>query len=940
VIGFKSHLNNYSIFIAVLTFAFIAVINDIISTPADMQIEINGCRVLLSLHEGQLSETYQVLTHDGWVQVLEYEGLLIRRVRPVEGIVLFDFESGNGGEWVISGLSSSVFTQSRRLDFGQHGDGFIGTGEDGKGGYDETMIGQLESRPVTLPYRYVSLLIGGGRKEEWTYVAVCDAKTGKELKKATGIGNHSLQTVEWDLEGYEDREVFFRIVDRDKGRWGGSINVDYIVAHKVSDSAVLPPEPVKWIRAEKSDNTLIIRGRAAGIDIVRKIRLTHIGVIISHQGAFNPRDERSLLRLNSYEDRYIFSPGIPDFVWSQSIKREATDYIPHWQFKSPAVIFQKDYILASIIADLNILDSGLLHRQPTALDLGNQDGEKPWFSYGIAPEKHTFHSIFGRYTRKEIEYRDSPLVIDHILLLSGVEEPGQGYRRVVSNLWEEYGKKGLLENPDLQTNWTNKVLGLFDSWRNEAWHCYAQDIYREFDYDGERCATFISRRKKAEDGITGMEDGWFNSWFQTLRTAYGMYIYGQRIANLKMMQQSKAVLNLVLHAPQKDGLFPTIYWRDKEGFHHWDRDNAWAGFKDYYHIFDMAWTAYWMLRWYSDLTPDEMRIIPFCQSFGDFLLSHMEPSGLIPAWYDNKLKPKKEFQTYNAEVAGAALFLAELYAVTGNNSYLNASEKMIAFVEQQVLPNHRWFDYETFISCSRKPFDFYDPYTRQFPQNNLCIFQATKACLRLYEITGTPHYLELGCQICDYMSLFQQVANHPLLSPKMIGGFTTQNTDAEWSDARQCYAAIIFLDYYEVTGRSEYLERGVAALRSTFAVAPYENWAHMGDIDKYGSMTGFHWGTGSAMASVEMVHLRYRDVYIHVGRQHGIGVNGCTLTDLTVTPHQVRCNLFSPYHWSIFPVAVIEGAHSPLTVIINGVTIGSFSTQELAKGIKLPFFQH
>ena len=35
--------------------------------------------------------------------------------------------------------------------------------------------------------------------------------------------------------------------------------------------------------------------------------------------------------------------------------------------------------------------------------------------------------------------------------------------------------------------------------------------------------------------------------------------------------------------------------------------------------------------------------------------------------------------------------------------------------------------------------------------------------------------------------------SHPLLSPKLLGGMTTQNTDAEWSDNRQSYLALTLL---------------------------------------------------------------------------------------------------------------------------------------------------
>ena len=62
----------------------------------------------------------------------------------------------------------------------------------------------------------------------------------------------------------------------------------------------------------------------------------------------------------------------------------------------------------------------------------------------------------------------------------------------------------------------------------------------------------------------------------------------------------------------------------------------------------------------------------------------------------------------------------------------------------------------------------------------------------------------------------------------LLGGFTTQNSDAEWSDARQSQIGNFLLDYYRATGKVEYLERGVAAIRSQFPISPLENTAHDG----------------------------------------------------------------------------------------------------------------
>src|SRR6185437_14783683 len=170
----------------------------------------------------------------------------------------------------------------------------------------------------------------------------------------------------------------------------------------------------------------------------------------------------------------------------------------------------------------------------------------------------------------------------------------------------------------------------------------------------------------------------------------------------------------------------------------------------------------------------------------------------------------------------------------------------------------------------------------QYPKNNLAEIQAAKAYLALFEITRDQKYLALGTQMLDHLLLTQQVWNNPMFSPKLIGGFTTQNTDAEWSDARQGYAAVLLFDYFQQTGNFEYLERAVAAARSTFAIAPWENWAHTGHIDEPGALSSFHWGAGSAMTSVEIMSPVLGDAFIDLKNHTGVGFDECSIRDLRI----------------------------------------------------------
>jgi hypothetical protein len=175
----------------------------------------------------------------------------------------------------------------------------------------------------------------------------------------------------------------------------------------------------------------------------------------------------------------------------------------------------------------------------------------------------------------------------------------------------------------------------------------------------------------------------------------------------------------------------------------------------------------------------------------------------------------------------------------------------------------------------------------------------------------------------DYLLLTQQMWNHPLFAPRLLGGTTTQNTDAEWSDARQCYLAALLLDYYRVTGRLEYLERAVAAARSGFAVAPWENWAHTGYLNQHGALTGIHWGTGSEMASVEMMSDTLGDAYVDLRLAHGVGFDACTLSGVRVEGRRVSFDLKSASSPRRL-VVKFSGADpaAKYTLVVNGHTAG------------------
>lgn len=601
--------------------------------------------------------------------------------------------------------------------------------------------------------------------------------------------------------------------------------------------------------------------------------------------------------VSSVEDRYDFLPelhrtvdehtGPLDFVWSQDIKRESDDLIPANSFKSPAIMMQQGRIFAALVPQLNEH-----HAVTPALDLDVTSGAHPWMACGeISSEPHD-HSYFRRAREGNIVPLGHTIEYRYSIVLSD-QPPRQGYRRIVRLLWEQFGHPALLVSADEQRNVLRPELNSFETWRKEAWQTYADRVYMSFPCADRSCGTLRSDRNYQGHWDHPEPDAWFNAWFQTLRTAYGWYLDGRATHDQQKMDKAESVLNLALSSPQKQGAFSTIYLVDRQ---QWVPGDGWANYADSYQAFSMSWTAYWMLRWAEDLVPArKAEILRFVKPYGDFLLAHQEPSGVIPSWYNAAtLEPRTEFRDFNAETAPSALFLTALGEETGDQRYVKAAELAMSFIEREVVPRQRWFDFETYLSCARKDFSFFDQWTAQYPQNNLAEIQAPAAMLALYRATHKIEYLDEGVKMLDYLLLTQQVWNNPLFTPKLLGGFTTQNTDQEWSDARQSYAAMVIEDYYEATGTFEYLERAIAAARSTFAVAPWENWAHTGYMDQPGALTGFHWGTGSAMTSVELLWPKLGDALIDVHARQGAGFDECSIEDVDVQEDAISFRLSSP----------------------------------------------
>lgn len=662
--------------------------------------------------------------------------------------------------------------------------------------------------------------------------------------------------------------------------------------------------------------------------------------------------------LKAVEDRWYFLPprreedtalsGPLDFVWSQRIKTFPSTVISHYNFRSPIVMMQQGKTFAGLVPGLEEVCKNNLLKTPLGMDLDVTRDHHPWMSVGMiytvhmTPDKpcEAGHSQIVRGVNEEfhnvelapgeyLEYRYS-------LILS--QQPEKlGYRYAVRYLWDRYGKNQVNQTENMVQNIRFKDEKVLEDWRKEIW-----DIRSEEDFftveKGNTIAGGITGRRQGEwfSKTDYKHDVWFACWLQELVTGYGMYLYGEDTQKKIWKTRAGQILNYILNAPRTGGMFPIICYFESDGSETWLNDDGWAGYPKDFHTLQMSWTAWLMLRWGTSIFTDrKTEILEFCRPYAEFLESVQHPDGCIPSWFNTEGKPsRKAFRDFNAETATSAMFLMEYGDIVGDSKALSAGEKALDFITEKVLPRQRWFDLETFLSCSKKSFEFYDSITAQYPQCNLSQIHASIAYLVHYRITRKPEDLELAERVTDYLLLTQQLWNHPLLNINPFGGFTVQNTDHEWSDVREGLCAILLYHYYLVTGKREFLERGVAAMHSGFEVLPYENWAHCGyEGMQYDS--SLLWGGGVIMTAAEYYGRQIGTLAVDADSLFGVGVDNCVVTCLSLENGvlAISADLSRHSRNSQLTLKVFDRNHRVSKIFVNEKLIWEGTSGQIAGGM-------
>ncbi|MGJ7032929.1 hypothetical protein [Niabella hirudinis] len=599
---------------------------------------------------------------------------------------------------------------------------------------------------------------------------------------------------------------------------------------------------------------------------------------------------------------------VPSFNWAPLLTPDSMHVIAQHVFRAPALIVAGDTKLLAVIPDLDLLQN---------------ESAVPWYMDMDAPRNQLVLGMGKAAVKEHVLFTKVPgavfsegvHTIGFYCIVSDKKEALQNpFGQTAAFLWQKWGRplyrQGMpLQRTELEPYVKQTYDWAFKNWRSAVW--------QQLVLDGRNVGApaFIVNITQSPNykGIPNQREFlsvWNQAWFNSLRSAQGLYRYARRMHDDSLLHYALLTKELALSFPKQEGLFHSViatgmeevdgtdgkkYSRstgwDTRYFGNSNRNPyTWDARQSPYHIADMSFTAYWMLVWYQELEKDP-RLLNYAARYANRLLGLQDAEGFFPAWLDLKEQTPLPYLKQSPETSASVTFLLKLYALTRESRYLKAAKKAIDAVSREIIPMGRWEDFETYWSCSRIGSDTWVgrkiPRNNMYKQNTFCIFWTAEALLEMFQITKEKKYLVTGQRVLDELLMWQAVWQPPYMAVHTLGGFGVMNADAEWNDSRQSLFAELIIRYGALLHRADYRQRGIAALKASFTMMytplnpgtmqqwqarwPFfnekdygfmmENYGHDGVTDAHGlgigEFTIYDWGNGAAAEAYNRIFDHY-----------------------------------------------------------------------------------
>ncbi len=707
----------------------------------------------------------------------------------------------------------------------------------------------------------------------------------------------------------------------------------------------------------------------------------------------------------------------PDFTWVPHICPGEDYVIGDHVFRSPVLLYKKKDYAFAFIPDLKTLGNNRPFPSFVKFDLEPKNPKKkPHLSYGFGNYKPIEHILFRHVPSEDWLVEENTDLTFRFYIIIFLKTQIEDILKFVNNfLWEKYGNKNLLKNLNPQIipfedNVREGYKALFE--RHKFWGDFKINKvecggiwFRSWAGKNKKPVEFIKPdylkeyRKRSTAGMPSLQSKatiminqiqynpekvkwfdrytrkrayiprtaeiWNNAFFLNIRTAYGLRYFGE-LWNVKdLIDKGVKILNTVLNLSRIKGMFPSVIFPASPDSGVISTINGLKAFNytDDFHMVDSCLAMYWALKYYQDFEENK-QIVDKSNSLLNFIEEIQLNNGEIPTYInfnEDKTAPIiSDILIKSASSGASLLFLMELYKVTGGQRIIEISKRIADFIKNDIIPINKWHDFEPFFSCSQYPLDTFDNNTNSHIMNTLCLYWSAEGFKELYKATKENKYLKTGEYILAILSLFQQVWDMPYVSINTFGGFGVQNADAELNDARQGLFIRTYMDYYLLTGKNEYMERGIAALRASWVLqllseyaiqspgnlqgidtiegvdrgVVYENYGHTGSDFRTPGHIAFDWGVGTAATATAYVKKYFGDVLIDFKEKKIWGIDGILIKHFEFLQNKIILDCYKiPKKESIL-FKSRDAPSSQIEIIINNNSVGLFDKTTLEKGFR------
>jgi len=600
------------------------------------------------------------------------------------------------------------------------------------------------------------------------------------------------------------------------------------------------------------------------------------------------------------------------FHWTPHLTPKEGNIIDQHVFRAPSIIASNSKKGFIIIPDIDKIKDDTGYRWYMDLDVPNNK-----LTLGLSKTKVSDHVLFERtdgcvFPKGTIEFGF------YIIKLTSKNDLANPFRKPLDFFWRKWGHDLFVNGHPITGNLKPYVEHTY----NWAFNTWKKSVWQEFEIDGKKLGapvfivnTTQSPNYPGEVNEREFRSIWNQAWFNSLRSASGLYRFARREANDELLNKALLTKELALSYPQKSGFFYSVIATEMEQVGHGSKVlNRSKGWDTYYwgnsnrnpytwdprhapfHVLDMSWTALLMLRWYDELEKDE-RLLKYVQNYADALLQKQYSNGFFPGWIDVQTLEPMTYLNKSPETSMSVTFLLKLFDITKDKKYKTAALKAMKAVMHEIIPSGRWEDFETYWSCCRVGTPDWVGHkvvrNNMYKQCNFSMFWTAEALLASYQTTKVKKYLETGKRVLDELLMTQATWQPSYMYVNVLGGFGVMNTDGEWNDSRQSLFAELILQYSKLLKSNEYRERGIAALRASFSMmycpenpkakeqwekawpffgpADYgftmENYGHDGRSSKegigIGEFTIYDWGNGAAAEAYNRIIDKFGEDYIY-----------------------------------------------------------------------------